>query len=195
MKPIRIAWCLAAAALVVGCQDQVTDPAAQADELTAPTFKVDRVVEDRYFNWYGSESISWVPCANDGEGESIQWNGILHVLTTKLNTPSGVGTRKNHEVEFMRCDPAAEGCLDYDFFMGLGVDSEDEWTVNSKKSQWNARRTFKGDFNTWHQNYKFALEGANGEKLMVQGTRQEVTDKDGNTVSYHYNNGSCPDVW
>ena len=43
MKPIRILWCLAAAALVVGCQDNPTDPTAQADEVTAPSFKAEHV--------------------------------------------------------------------------------------------------------------------------------------------------------
>jgi len=190
MKPIRIAWCLAAAALVVGCQDQVTDPAAQADELVEPMFKVNREYVVRDFDWFGPESISYVPCANGGEGESIQWNGILRVLTTKLGTPAGVKTRKNHEVEFL-----GYGVVYPDNFMAFGLTSLDVWTVNSQKSQWNARKTFKDDFVTWHQNYKFALEGDNGEKLTVQGSRQEITDKDGNTVSYHYNNGSCPDVW
>jgi hypothetical protein len=190
MKTIRITWCLAAAALVAGCQERITDPASQADEATAPEFTVNREYIVRDFDWYGPEAVSYVPCANGGDGELIQWNGILRVLTTKLNLPSGVKTRKNHEIEYL-----GYGDVYPDNFMAFGLTSLDVWTVNGQKSQWNARKTFKGDFETWHQNYKFTLEGPGGEKLMVQGSRQEVTDKDGNAVSYHYNNGSCPDVW
>ena len=177
--------------MAASCEDHSptapTSDTESAAPLSSPAFQVNRTIETRDFDWYGPGAVSWVPCANDGDGENIHWNGILRVLTTKLNTPSGVGTRKNKEVEFMG--------FDYDDFMGFGQTSLDVWTVNSKKSQWNARKTFKGNTETWHQNYRFALEGEDGEKLNVQGTRQEVYDKEGNLVSFHYNNGSCPDVW
>jgi len=183
VRPIRITWCLAAAALVLGCE-QTTEPAAQADELTEPAFKAEHTVTIKQFFWNWED---YVPCANGGEGEMILWDGILEFRQRVVDTPSGVQTKSNKDVAFLG--------LSHDNFMGFGQASLDVWTVNSQKSQWNARKTTKGDFETWHQNYKFALEGTNGEQLNVQGTRQEVYDKDGNLVSFHYNNGSCPQEW
>jgi hypothetical protein len=67
--------------------------------------------------------------------------------------------------------------------------------VDSKRSQWNARKTTKGEFETFHQNYKFFLVNDLGEKLLVQGSRNWVYDKDGNLVMENLNTGKCPRIW
>jgi hypothetical protein len=60
MKPIRIAWCLAAAALVLGC-DQVTEPAAE-DASATPLFSpADGNGNKRVFEW-DDYYEGWVNC-------------------------------------------------------------------------------------------------------------------------------------
>jgi hypothetical protein len=181
MKPIRIAWCLAAAAVVAGCSD---NPISPEENLDAPAFQAERTDLIREFIWTWED---YIPCANDGAGEYIEWNGILRWHQIRRDTPSGVHTRTNKEIEFVG--------YDYDAFMGFGQTSGDVWMVDSKRSQWNARKTTKGEFETFHQNYKFFLVNDMGEKLVVQGSRNWVYDKDGNLVMENLNTGKCPQIW
>lgn len=182
MRLRRSLICLAAVGFAVGCQDRITAPVEQ--EATGGGFQVVHVDQVRDFIWDWEDSVS---CANSGKGEYILWDGILRVHTTGVNTPGGVTVRDNKEVEFLG--------YNYDDFMGFGQTSGDEWIVDPAGSQWNARKTATGDFESWHQNYKFLLRQDTGEKLVVQGTREWVYDKDGNLVMEYYNNGSCPQVW
>jgi hypothetical protein len=185
MKRIRIAWCLAAAALVVSCQDNPTDPAAQADELTTPAFQAERTDLIREFIWTWEDSI---PCANDGVGEWVLWDGILRWHQIRRDNPAGVHHRANKEIEFVG--------YNYDDFMAFGQASGDVWVVDKDKSQWNARRNNKGEFQNFHQNYKFVLTRTDGETIIVQGVRNSVYDKDGNVVMEEdFKNGSCPMMW
>lgn len=181
MKPIRIATCLAAAALVLGCNDNPTSP---AENLDAPAFQAERTDLVREYVWDWED---YVPCANDDAGEYILWNGILRWHQVRRSTPSGVSTVANKEIEFIG--------YDYDAFMGFGQTSGDVWMVDSDRSQWNARKTTNGEFETFHQNYKFFLVNDLGEKLVVQGSRNWVYDKDGNLVMENLNTGKCPQIW
>jgi hypothetical protein len=183
MKLIQFFGCLAAAGLFMGCE-QTTEPVAQAESLDSPTFTAVRAdfVKEFIWNWE-----DYVPCANDGDGEYILWDGTLRWHQTKRATPSGVQTNANKEIEF-------DG-YNYDDFMGFGQTSGDVWTVDRQRSQWNARKTVKGDFVSFHQNYKFFLTMENGEKLIVQGSRNWVYDKDGNLVMENLNTGKCPQIW
>ena len=70
MKPIRMLWCVAVAALVVGCQDNPTDPAAQADEVTTPVFQAERTDLIREFIWDWED---FIPCANDRRLVTCGW--------------------------------------------------------------------------------------------------------------------------
>jgi hypothetical protein len=65
-------WCVAAAALVVGCQDNPTDPAVQADEVTTPAFKAEHV---DFIQEYPVNDIMLYPCLNDGKGEAVWERG------------------------------------------------------------------------------------------------------------------------
>jgi hypothetical protein len=185
MKPIRIAWCLAAAVLVLGC-DNVTDPAAQADELTEATFKAEHTYLVREFTWDTAELIA---CANDGAGEYLQWDGIVVAATRKLLTASPLQTRSTKIDEFKG--------LNFDEFQATGLTSGDVWIINPKGSTWTAR--WNGDrdseFWNWHQTYSFKFTNQYGERLHVQGTRVEKYDRNGELVLLKYNRGSCPEVW
>jgi hypothetical protein len=183
MKPIRIAWCLAAAALVLGCE-QTTEPVSTAESVDLPNFAAERADFVKEFIW---EWEDYVPCANDGAGEYILWDGILRWHQIKRESSSGVQTHANKEIEF-------DG-YNYNDFMGFGQTSGDVWTVDRQRSQWNARKTVQGDFVSFHQNYKFFLTAEDGEQLVVQGSRNWVYDKDGNLVMENLNTGKCPQVW
>lgn len=185
MKPIRIAWCLAAAALVLGC-DNVTDPAAQADELTEAAFKAEHTYLVREFKWTDAENVT---CANDGAGEFLQWDGIVVAATRKLLTASPMQTRSTKIDEFKG--------LNFDHFQGTGLTSGDVWIINPKGSTWTARWNGDrdGDLWNWHQTYSFKFTNQDGERLHVQGSRVEKYDKNGDLVLLVYNRGSCPNEW
>jgi len=186
MKSIRMLWYVAAAALVIGCQDQVTDPAAQAGELTAPEFKVGQNYLVREFTWDTAELIA---CANDGAGEYVQWDGIVVATTKKVNTPSGMAIRSTKIDEFKG--------LSHDEFQATGLTSGDVWIINPNGSNWTARRTMDtdGEFSIWHQTYSFKFTNQYGERLHVQGNRVEKYDKNGELVLLEYNRGSCPEIY
>lgn len=186
MKPSRMLWCVAAAALVVGCQDNPTDPATQADELTEATFKAEHVTQLREFEWEGAE---FVTCANDGAGEYLYWDGIVVATTKKVYTPSGMYVRSTKIDDFKG--------LHYDNFQATGQTSGDVWIIKPNGSTWTARgtRDQDGEFDIWHQTYSFKFTNQYGERLHMQGNRVEKYDKNGNLVLVEYNRGSCPEVW
>jgi len=184
MKPIRITWCLAAAALVLGCE-QTTEPVTTTQSVDLPTFTAERTDEIREFIWDWED---FIPCANDDEGEWVLWDGILRWNQIRRDNPAGVEHRDNKDVEFVG--------YSYDDFMAFGQTTGDVWIVDKDNSQWNARRNNKGDFQNWHQNYKFVLVNvADGSVLNVQGVRNSIIDKDGNLVWQEDFNGSCPQTW
>jgi len=185
MKPIRIAWCLAAAALVLGC-DQTTEPAEQADELTEAAFKAEHVTLVREFEW---DTAEFIACANDGAGEYLLYDGIVVATTKKVYTPSGMYLRSTKIDDFIG--------LHYEHFQATGLTSGDVWIINPKGSTWTARgtRDQDGEFDSWHQTYSFKFTNQYGERLHMQGTRVEKYDKNGDLVLVEYNRGSCPEVW
>ncbi len=186
MKPIRILWCFAAAALVLGCQDNVTDPIAQADEVTPPAFKAENTYLVREFTWDTAELIA---CANDGAGEYLQYDGIVVATTKKLLTASAMQSRSTKIDEFKG--------LNFDQFQATGLTSGDVWIIRPNGSTWTARWNGDrdGEFWNWHQTYSFKFTNQYGERLHVQGTRVEKYDKNGELVLLEYNRGTCPEVW
>jgi len=186
MRPIQIAWCLALTALLAGCQDQVTEPAAEADQADAPLLQVGQDYVTREFVWDTSE---YVECANDGAGEDLLWDGIVVATTKKVDTPSGAAIRSTTIDAF-------EG-LNYDEFMAFGQTSGDEWVIVPGASTWTTRRTVDtdGEFSIWHQTYSFRFVNQDGERIHVQGNRVENYDRDGELVLVEYNRGSCIHFW
>ena len=161
MKPIRIAWCLAAAALVLGC-DNVTDPAEQADELTAPDFKAEHVTLVREFEW---DTAEFIACANDGAGEYLLYDGIVVATTKKVYTPSGMYLRSTKIDDFIG--------LHYAHFQATGLTSGDVWIINPKGSTWTARgtRDQNGEFDSWHQTYSARMRPKQPARSLVQPAR------------------------
>ena len=184
MKLIRITWCLAAAALVLGCE-QTTEPVAETEAVDLPAFAAERTDLIREYPWDWED---FIPCANDGEGEWVLWDGIIRWHQIQRDNPAGLHHRQNKEIEFIG--------YNYDDFMAFGQTTGDVWIVDKDKSQWNARRNNKGDFRNFHQNYKFVLVNvADGSVLNVQGVRNAIRNKDGEVIMEEDFNGSCPQTW
>ncbi|MGB5526251.1 MAG: hypothetical protein WBN79_05260 [Gemmatimonadota bacterium] len=184
MKLIRITWCLAAAALVLGCE-QTTEPPAQAEAVDLPAFAAERTDLIREFIWDWED---FIPCANGGEGEWVLWDGIIRWHQIRRDNPAGLHHRQNKEIAFIGHN--------HDHFMAFGQTTGDVWIVDEDKSQWNARRNNKGDFQNFHQNYKFVLVNvADGSVLNVQGVRNAIRNKDGEVIMEEDFNGSCPQTW
>ena len=86
MKPVRILWCFAAAALVLGCQDNVTDPIAQADEV-APNLTVEHEEYQVEMTW---DDVLAYGCVD----ELLHVRGIVVVDKYRLGTLSRIPTGK-----------------------------------------------------------------------------------------------------
>ena len=185
MKPIRITWWLAAAALVLGCE-QTTEPAAQADAVDLPAFKAEHVTLVRNFVW---DTAEFITCAIDGAGEYLLYDGIVVATTKKVYTPSGMYVRSTKIDDFIG--------LNHDHFQATGLTSGDVWIINPRNSTWTARgtRDQDGEFDSWNQTYSFKFINQHGDKLHMQGNRIEKYDKNGNLVLVEYNRGSCPEFW
>jgi len=188
MKTTRWMMCLAAAALVLGCE-QTTEPVAEADAVDLPAFKAEHVTLVREFVWDGAEGTAFVACANDGAGEDLYYDGIVVATTKKVYTPSGMYLRSTKIDDFIGLHHAQ--------FQATGLTSGDVWIINPKGSTWTARGTVDqdGEFDSWHQTYSFKFTNQYGEKLHMQGNRIEKYDKNGDPVIVEYNLGSCPEIW
>ncbi len=123
MKTTRWMMCLAAAALVLGCE-QTTEPVAEADAVDLPAFKAEHVTLVREFVWDGAEGTSFVACANDGAGEDLYYDGIVVATTKKVYTPSGMYLRSTKIDDFIGLHHAQ--------FQATGLTSGDVWIVNPK---------------------------------------------------------------
>lgn len=103
-----------AASLVAGCGEAPTAPLASSGELaprlSASTFTSSSVAPVAV--------VDFVPCANDGAGESVLVTGRLHVLTHV--TEDGAGGLST-VVHFQPMGVAGEGLTTGDAYQGIGV--------------------------------------------------------------------------
>ena len=132
MRPMRWLTCMAIAGLIVGCNDSVTDPNPEADT----TFKVDRTEEVTSFEDIGF--VAYIPCANDGDGELMEYRGVLSWPVAIMETPSGIQQRTN---DWEMTGLSAEHPL----YMGpdyvlIGLTSGDVWAVDDKRSTQKEKR-------------------------------------------------------
>ncbi len=185
MKPIRFAWCLAIAALVLGC-DQTTEPAADAEAVDLPTFKAEHVdfIREHYYN-----DILVYPCLNDGQGEAVWERGRIVAYKGRVYQPSGNANRWTWSLEFIGLPPDDPHYNGPDYTL-LGLESGDMWTVTAK-SKLNARRHDKKDGFIYHQSWKLWLENQDGERVRTLDKYALHCDYDWN-CSFEKVGGTCP---
>lgn len=188
MRPMRWLTCLVAAGLIVACDDAGTDPQV-AD--TEASFAVDRFTET--FSWIDAPYTGFIECANDGQGEWMDWWGTFTGHRERHITPSGNELREaRYEFTGLPEDHPDYKGPDYVF---IGQTTGDVWTVDNKKSKFLEKRVnFKDGSWGYHQTMNMFLNDGNGEKLHVQGTYQ-LKMVDGEWKMFHVNRGSCPEIW
>ncbi|MCL7958345.1 MAG: hypothetical protein M8860_01750 [marine benthic group bacterium] len=190
MKPIRITWCLAAAALVVGCQDTPTDPAAQADEVTTPTFKAEHVNFIREGTW---NDLMFYPCLNDGLGEEVWERGVRVDYKGRVYASSGNANKWTWPLEFTGLPE------DHDYYFGpdytlLGLDSGDVWVLDSERNFGEARRHDKKNGFIYKQIANYWLVNQDGEKVHILDKYNLHCDYDWNCTKERIG-GTCPSEW
>ena len=190
MKPIRITWCLAAAALVVGCQDTPTDPAAQADEVTAPAFQAEHegYPSESYFN-----EILFYPCLNDGDGEEVWERGLRTDYRRRVYQPSGNQNRSTTSVDWTGL-PADDPDYNGPNYTLLGLESGDLWTMNASKSQAKSRKLVKKDGFVYHQQWNVWCENQAGDSIHILDKYNLHCDFDWN-CSQERVGGICVPEW
>jgi len=188
MRPMRWTTCLVIAGLLVACDDVPTDTQEPATDVN---MKVNRTTEVITF-----EDIGWVgyyECANDGEGELLEWRGVTTFNRTILDTPSGIQQRTNRWT--FTGLPA-----DHALYMGpnyvlIGLTSGDVWAVSDKPNQFLEKGRFFADGSQgYHQTLNMKLTRSDGAKLHIQGAYQ-TKFVDGEWKMYHVNQGACPEIW
>ena len=189
MKPIRIAWCFAAAALVLGCE-QTTEPASEADELTEATFKAEHV---DYIQEYTYNDILVYPCLNDGEGEAVWERGRMVAYKGRVYQPSGNANKWTWSMEFLGL-PSAHPYYNGPDYTLLGLESGDLWTVDEAKSKTNSRRHDKKDGFVYRQSWNLWLVNQDGERVHSLDTYALNCDYDWN-CSLEKVGGTCPTEW
>jgi hypothetical protein len=182
MKPIRITWCLAAAALVVGCQDNPIDPTAQADEVTVPAFKAEHVdfLREYYYN-----DILFYTCLEENMWE----RGRVIAYKGRVYQPSGNANKWTWHLEFMGLP---EDDPDYisDEYTLLGLTSGDLYTLE-KYTKNAGRRHDKADGFVYHQAINRWFRNQDGKKLHYQESYSLHCDFDWNCTLEKLG-GSCP---
>ena len=187
MRPMRWLTCLAIAGLIAACDSIPTDSQAGDPPLT-PT--VDRLSQT--FGWLDAPYTGFIECANDGQGELMDWYGEFSCTVEHHITPSGNNPRANR-CEFSGLPEDHLAYMGPDYVL-IGQESGDVFVLDNKKSKFLEKRLNKEE-GTWgyHQTMNLFLESAEGEKLHVQGTYQ-MKVVDGEWKMYHVNRGSCPEI-
>ena len=190
MKPIRIAWCLAAAALVVGCQDNPIDPTAQADEVTAPAFQAEHEGFERvgYFNY-----VMFYPCLNDGEGEVVWERGQRPSWSRRVYQPSGNQNRSTTSLDWIGL-PEDDPYYDGPYYTLLGLESGDLWIMDADRSQAKSRKLVKKDGFVYHQQWNVWYENQDGERVHILDKYNLHCDFDWNCTQERVG-GICTPEW
>ena len=187
MKPTNIAWCLAAAALALGCNDQITDPAAPAEEAS-PALTVEH---EEFQTQYELNYVDQFACVD----ELLHVKGIVTVDKYRLWNPVQNPNRKGKPVDYQGLLPDNPDYAGPEFSME-GLTSGDVWIMDmSKNNKWNEKKhVFKDGSWVYHQDLSWFFVNQDDEKLHVKGTYQLMKGPDGWKM-YHVNRGACPSVW
>jgi hypothetical protein len=182
MKPIRIAWCLAAAALVLGCE-QTTEPADPVGEVDLPAFQAEHVnyEQENYYNdvWYYS-------CL----GENAWERGRIKMYKGRVYQPSGNANRWTWDLDFYGLPPDDPDYIGDEFTI-LGLTSGNLWTFDRATKATGGRRHDKEDGFIYHQAINQWFTNQDGEKLHYQEVYTLHCDYDWN-CSLEQIRGSCP---
>lgn len=99
----------------------------------------------------------YVPCANDGLGELLQWSGPFRVTFRTVTSPSGNELWKNVGSETL------------DGYLVEGVTSGDVWTILESRAigRWHFKHNGNWNRNTvWLDRY----ENQDGDRMFIQTT-------------------------
>jgi len=189
MKSIRIASCLAATALVLACQDQVTEPATHTDAVDQLAFGAEHVGGEGsgYFN-----NIAFYPCLNDGQGEVVWERGQRLDFRRRVYQPSGNQNRSTKSLDWIGLpedDPHYNGP---DFTL-LGLETGDLWTVDAANSRSVSRKLVKQDGAVYHQQFNWWVENQDGERVHILDKYAFHCDSEG--CSFERIGGTCPVEW
>lgn len=178
MKAMCTGWCLAVAALAVGCSENPTGPYPSAE----PNLKVEHEEFTVEYVW---DYVAPFACTD----ELMHVRGILVVDKYRLWNPVQNPNRKGPAVDYKGLN------AEYPEFSMEGVESGDMWILDVNKSKWGEKKHVfvDGDW-VYHQDLNWWFERADGERLHVQGTYQLIK-KDGAVTLYQVARGSCPEVW
>ena len=183
MRMTRIAWCLAAAALVLGCE-QTTEPTEQAETVDLPAFKAEHVnYEQEYYNndiWYYS-------CLD----ENVWERGRILSYKGRVFQPSGNANRWTWNLEYYGLLPEDPDYVGDDYTL-LGLTSGDLWTFEKATKASGGRRHDKADGFVYHQAINNWFRNQDGEKLHYQEIYTLHCDWDWETCSLEQSKGSCP---
>lgn len=184
MKPIRMLSCVAAAVLVLGCQDNPAGPTAQADEVN-PQLTVEH---ERYQVEWAWDDVLEYGCVD----ELLHVRGIVVVDKYRLWNPVQNPNRKGLTVEFKGLN------AEYPEFSMEGMTSGDMWIMDlSKNNKFDEKKhVFKDGSWVYHQDLNWFFTNQDGERLHVKGTYQLMKDTDTPGLKmYQVNRGACPEIW
>jgi hypothetical protein len=189
MKPIRFAWCLAAAVFVLGC-DQATEPTEQVDEITAPTFKAEHVDFIRESTW---NDLIHYPCLNDGLGEVAWVRGLVTSYKGRVYSSSNNANRWTWSLEHSGLPE------DHPYYFGphftlLGLESGDVWVREAHENPGESRRHDKKDGFVYKMLNNFWLVNQDGERLHVLDKLNLHCDYDWNCTQERVG-GTCGREW
>jgi hypothetical protein len=187
MKPIRIIWCIAAAALVLGCE-QTTEPVTQAETVDLPSFKAEHVDFLKTGEW---NDLMIYPCLNDGQGELVWERGMRLDYKGRVYAPSGNANRWTWSLEFTGLPEEHPYYFGPDYTM-LGLESGDVWTIQSHTGE--SRRHDKKDGFIYKQMYNMWLVNQDGERVHILDKYNLHCDYDWNCTKETVG-GTCPVEW
>jgi hypothetical protein len=185
MKPIRIAWCLAAAALVLGCE-RTTEPVAEGEAVDVPAFKAEHV---NYMQEYYWNDIMHYSCL----GEDVWERGRILAYKGRVFQPNGNANRWTWDLEFYGLlpeDPDYAG----DEYTLLGLTSGDLWTFE-RATKPAGRRHDKKDGFKYHGAHNIWFRNQDGERLHYQESYTLHCDYSWENCTLEQSRGSCPTEW
>lgn len=189
MKKNRWMICLAAAALVLGCE-QATEPAAEADAVDLPAFKAEHVDFLRTGEW---NDLIYYPCLNDGEGELVWERGLRTDYKGRVYASSGNANRWTWPLEYTGLPQDDPYYFGPDYTM-LGLESGDVWIMDLQRSQGEARRHDKKDGFIYKSVSTRWWINQDGERIHILDKYNLHCDYDWNCTQERVG-GTCPTEW
>jgi len=169
MRPSRIVPCLVLVALLAGCENDPEGPAT--DQLASPQFGATHMEWDSPQPPRGEH---FIPCANDGAGENLDFEGAWWAHWTLIATPSDDQIMK---VKIVYSDD----------FKATGA--EDVWMIDAHASGGNSTIVL-GAGEVFHFNVNEFYTNQDGDKLHIQFVAQIVVEN--MQLKLYLDNGWCP---